>query len=224
LLVKTGVGRYLRPSKSKGSGFVRLTLSGFGLLAAVALASNGLGDAAQAQDQAPADQTFGPRAGAQATPDNGPKTESMGTFGAWEVQCATPPAGQDGQAPVKSCGMIQTVQHDKNKNVGLSVIVSKLKKDAETVVLMRVMAPIGVYLPTGIPVEIDGAALPNRLQFTRCMPRLCEGLGEASPESLKKFMKGGAATFYIYDRPGNGYPLKFSLEGFAKALTELDKY
>jgi invasion protein IalB len=203
---------------------VRLTLSGFGLLAGVALAAAGAGGGARAQNQAPADQAFGPRAGAQASADNGPKTESMGTFGAWEIQCATPPPGEDGVAPVKNCGMIQTVQHDKNKNVGLSVIVSKLKKDTESVVLMRVMAPIGVYLPTGIPVEIDGAALPNRLQFTRCMPRLCEGLGEASPESLKKFMKGGNATFYIYDRPGNGYPLKFSLEGFAKALAELDKY
>jgi invasion protein IalB len=204
---------------------VRLTSSGLGIICAAALAVGGLVSLARAQDQAPAGEVpaFGPRAGAKGAPD-APQTESIGKFGGWEVQCATPPKGADGVAPEKSCGMVQTAQSDTNKNVGLSVIVSKIKKGPDGVVLMRIMAPIGVYLPTGVPVEIDGAALPNRLQFTRCMPRACEGLGEASPESLKKFMKGNSAIFYIYDRPGNGYPLKFNLEGFAKALAELDKH
>ena len=52
---------------------------------------------------------------------------------------------------------------------------------------------------------------------------MCEGFGEASPETLTKFKKGTAATFYLYDRPGNGYPLKISLDGFGKALEELSK-
>ncbi len=180
-----------------------------------------------AQDQAPAPQTkqFGPRAGKPAAQgQQGAPAETIGKFGAWEVQCADAPKGQDGATEgQKSCGMIQTVKHETNQNVGISVIISKLKRGDKSAVLMRVMAPIGVYLPTGIPVEIDGAALPNRLTFTRCLPRVCEGFGEASPESLTKFMKGGVATFYLYDRPGNGYPLKVSLQGFAKALGELDK-
>jgi invasion protein IalB len=88
---------------------------------------------------------------------------------------------------------------------------------------MRILAPIGVYLPTGIPVEIDGAALPNRLPYSRCLPRMCEGFGEASPETLAKFKKGTKAVFYLYDRPGNGYPMTISLEGFGAALGELDK-
>jgi invasion protein IalB len=40
---------------------------------------------------------------------------------------------------------------------------------------------------------------------------------------MAKFKKGGSATFYLYDRPGNGYPMKVSLEGFGAALGELDK-
>jgi invasion protein IalB len=180
------------------------------------------------QEQAPAPQAkqFGPRAGKPAVQgkQQSPPAETIAKHGAWEVQCADAPPGQDGAvAGQKSCGMIQTVKSESNQNVGISVIVSKLKRGDKSTVLMRVMAPIGVYLPTGIPVEIDGAALPNRLTFTRCLPRVCEGFGEASPESLTKFMKGGTATFFLYDRPGNGYPLKVSLQGFAKALSELDK-
>jgi invasion protein IalB len=168
-------------------------------------------------------KNFGPRkVGKQAAAANQPPpAETIGKFGAWTVQCADA-QGADGK-PAKACGMLQGAKSEKNPNIQLSVIVSKIKQGAKSQVLMRVLAPIGVYLPTGIPVEIDGAALPNRMQFTRCSPRICEGFGEASPESLKKFMKGGAATFYLYDRPGNGFPLKISLEGFAAGLTALDK-
>jgi invasion protein IalB len=165
---------------------------------------------------------FGPRAGAkgaQGQEGAPPQAQTVATHGAWVVQCTDLPAEQGG----KSCGMIQNTKSDKDERVALSVVVSRLKRDGKSTTFMRLLAPIGVYLPTGIPVEIDGAALPNRMQFTRCLPRMCEGFGEASPETLNKFKKGGAATFYLYDRPGNGYPMKISLEGFGAALAELDK-
>jgi invasion protein IalB len=181
------------------------------------------------QEQAPegATRAFGPRKGAQAQGSaqgsEGPPAQTIATHGGWQVQCTDAPAGQDGQAAGKACGMLQTTKSEKNEKVALSVIVSRIKGPEGSKTLMRVLVPIGVYLPTGIPVEIDGAALPNRLVFTRCSPRLCEALGEPSPESLKKFLKGSDSIFYLYDRPGNGYPLKISLAGFAAALEELDK-
>jgi invasion protein IalB len=85
------------------------------------------------------------------------------------------------------------------------------------------MAPMGVFLPTGVPIEIDGNALPKPMIFSRCLPPICEATGEATADSLNKFKKGNNATFYLYDRPGNGFPLKVSLEGFGAALTALDK-
>lgn len=201
-----------------------------GLGAALLLFSFGI-EPGSAQDQAPEAPPalkLGPRAGkpVQGQPQGqqqAPPAQVIAKHGDWEVQCADAPKGADGAEGQKSCGMIQTAKDEKNPNIGISVIVSKLKRGDQPAVLMRVMAPIGVYLPTGIPVEIDGAALPNRLTFTRCLPRVCEGFGEASPESLAKFMKGGEAVFYLYDRPGNGFPLRISLKGFAKALAELDK-
>lgn len=199
-----------------------LAMSGLLALAPAALAQD-------AQPEAPAGAKLGPRAGGaqqQGQPANIPPTETIATHGAWSVQCTEIPAGADENAPQggKSCGMIQNTKAEKNEKIQLSLIVNKVKRGDKSAVFMRIIAPIGVYLPTGIPVEIDGAALPNRMQFTRCLPRICEGFGEASPESLAKFKKGGAATFYIYDRPGSGYPMKISLEGFGAALEELDKF
>lgn len=163
---------------------------------------------------------FGPRKGAQPQATDAPPTETIGTFGKWAVQCTELPAEQGG----KSCGMIQNTKSDKDERVAISIIVSRVKQGDKAAIFMRTLAPIGVYLPNGIPVEIDGNALPNRLPFMRCLPRMCESVAEASPETLAKFKKGTKATFYLYDRPGNGYPMNISLEGFGAALTELGKH
>jgi invasion protein IalB len=173
-------------------------------------------------------QNFGPRAKGQGQTAGKrpplPKVENVAKHGAWQVQCTEAPANaDDGSAAGRACGMVQQSRSEKNEKVALSVIVNSVKRGDKAAVFMRIMAPIGVYLPTGIPIEIDGTALPARMVFTRCIPPICEALGEASPESLSKFKKGTSATFYLYDRPGNGYPLKVSLEGFAAGLAELDK-
>jgi invasion protein IalB len=152
-----------------------------------------------------------------------PPVESVAKFGEWDVQCSDVPAQGD-QPAAKSCGMVQVGKSDKNENIGISLIINKLKQGGKTQTLMRALVPIGVYLPTGIAMEIDGAALEGRMNFTRCNPRACEGFGEASPATLKKFLKGKIATFYIYDRPGNGYPIRIPLAGFADGLAELGKH
>lgn len=153
-----------------------------------------------------------------------PKVENVATHGAWAIQCAEAMASADQDASVgKACGMTQQGKSEKSERVALSVIVNKVKRGDKSAVFMRIMAPVGVYLPTGIPVEIDGTALPARMVFTRCVPPICEAMGEMSAETLAKFKKGGDSTFYLYDRPGNGYPIKISLDGFGAALAALDK-
>ncbi|MCA0433362.1 MAG: invasion associated locus B family protein [Proteobacteria bacterium] len=171
-------------------------------------------------------QTFGPRANkgqpAQQGGGQRPQAETVATHGAWAIQC-TEGKGPDGK-PAKSCGMVQQSHSEKNEKVAVSVIVRKISQGDKSAVFMQVMAPMGVFLPTGIPIEIDGAALPKPMIFNRCVPPICEAAGEASAESLDKFRKGSQATFYIYDRPGNGFPLKISLEGFAAGLKALDGF
>ena len=195
------------------------TLSGFLVSSAIAedatptpLPPKGLGPRKDAQQ---------PAAGA---PQAGPPVETVGTYGLWQVQCTQLPPPAAGQpSPGKSCGMTQEVKSEKNPSIGMSLIINRVKQDGKKQTMMRALVPIGVYLPTGVAMEIDGAALEGRMSFTRCNPRACEGFGEASDTTMKKFMKGQLATFYIYDRPGNGYPLKVELEGFAQGIAQLDK-
>jgi invasion protein IalB len=123
----------------------------------------------------------------------------------------------------RMCGMVQTVRSEKHPQIGLTIYFSRSKQGDKTQTQMRVMAPIGVFLPTGVGLEIDGVALKSRVQFSNCLPQLCLARAEATPETLEKLMKGSVANFFIWEAPGAGIPLKVSLKGFGKALEALDQ-
>lgn len=175
---------------------------------------------AQEQQPSPPGKAFGPRVKpGQAAPAGQPAaappaSQTVATHGAWQIQCA---ADKDGK---KGCGMVQVTRSEKNPKVGLSLVIVRTKQGEKDVVMMRVMAPIGVYLPTGVALEVDGAAV-GRVPFTRCRPQICEALAEASPETLAKMKKGTAANFIVYEAPGLGVPMKISLEGFSAGLDSL---
>ena len=180
---------------------------------------------AQDQQPAPEQKAFGPRvkSGQPAQQAPAPTAETVATHGAWQVQCGTAPAAEAGgdQTPKKSCGMVQITHSEKNDKIGLSLVIVKTKQGDKEVIMMRVMAPIGVYLPTGVALEIDGAAV-GRVPFTRCRPQICEALAEASSTTLEKMKKGTTANFIVYEAPGLGVPMKISLEGFSAALDSLN--
>lgn len=197
-----------------------LALSSLGLALGIALA----GPAAAQTDQQP---QFGPRAnkaGQQQAPEGQPpasKVDVVATHGQWKIQCESATTQQQGQAPARQCGMIQTTTNEKNPKAGLTLVLVKTKAGDKSTYNMRVIAPIGVFLPTGVALEIDGNAI-GRVPFTRCMPQVCMAFAEAQPATLDKMKKGSEANFIIYEAPGLGLPMKISLDGFSAALGELD--
>ena len=179
---------------------------------------------------------FGPRvkpagqapAAGQAPPagqPQAPAVEVIATHGSWKIQCENSQKGSatEGQTEgTKQCGMVQGAQSEKNPKATLTLVIVKSKQGDKVTTMMRVIAPIGVFLPTGVALEIDGTAV-GRVPFTRCMPQICMAFAEASPETLAKMKKGNEANFIIYEAPGLGLPMKLSLDGFSNALAELDK-
>ena len=171
-------------------------------------------------------QQFGPRAkkngqqqGQQQPPQ--PKIDLVAENGQWKVQCEEVPA-TSGQPAGRQCGMIQVTKSEKNPKASLTLVIVSTKQNGKQLYNMRVIAPIGVFLPTGVALEIDGNAV-GRVPFTRCMPQICMAFAEASPDTLSKLKKGKLANFIIYEAPGIGLPMKLSLEGFSASLAALDK-
>ena len=68
--------------------------------------------------------------------------------GDWQIRCDTPPGAQGEQ-----CALIQSVVAEDRSNAGLTVIV--LKTADQKSKLMRVVAPLGVLLPSGLGLKLD---------------------------------------------------------------------
>ena len=83
----------------------------------------------------------------------------------WQIRCDTPPG-----AKAEQCALIQSVTAEDRANVGLTVIVLKTADQKSR--LMRVVAPLGVLLPSGLGLKIDQADI-GRAGFVRCLPNGC---------------------------------------------------
>ena len=131
----------------------------------------------------------------------------------WQVRCNNPPGSHGEQ-----CALIQSVTAEDKANVGLTVIVLKTA-DAKSR-LMRVVAPLGVLLPSGLGLKIDNADI-GRAGFVRCLPNGCIAEVVMDEDLLKKLRGGKTATFIIFQTPEEGIGFPMSLAGFGEGYDKL---
>jgi invasion protein IalB len=131
----------------------------------------------------------------------------------WQIRCDTPPGSQTEQ-----CGLIQSVTAEDRPNVGITVIVLKIA-DKKTR-LMRVVAPLGVLLPSGLGLKIDQADI-GRAGFVRCDPRGCVAEVIMDDNLVNKLKTGQTATFIIFNTPEEGIGFPMSLKGFGEGYDKL---
>jgi invasion protein IalB len=131
----------------------------------------------------------------------------------WQIRCDTPPGAQSEQ-----CALIQSVTAEDRANVGLTVIVLKTA-DAKSR-LMRVVAPMGVLLPSGLGLKIDNADV-GRAGFVRCLPNGCVAEVVMDENLIKQLRTGTTATFIIFQTPEEGIGFPMSLKGFGEGFDKL---
>jgi invasion protein IalB len=131
----------------------------------------------------------------------------------WQVRCDTPPGAQGEQ-----CALMQSVTAEDRANVGITVIVLKTA-DAKSR-LMRVVAPMGVLLPSGLGLKIDQADV-GRAGFVRCLPNGCVAEVVMDETLIKQMRTGQTATFIIFQTPEEGIGFPMSLKGFGEGFDKL---
>ncbi len=131
----------------------------------------------------------------------------------WQVRCDTPPGAQGEQ-----CALIQSVTAEDRPNVGLTVIVLKTADQKSR--LMRVLAPLGVLLPSGLGLKIDKADV-GRAGFVRCLPNGCVAEVVMDDNLVKQLRSGQQATFIIFQTPEEGIGIPLGLKGFGEGYDKL---
>jgi invasion protein IalB len=133
--------------------------------------------------------------------------------GDWQIRCDTPPGAQTDQ-----CALIQSVTAEDRPNVGLSVIV--LKTADQKTRRLRVLAPLGVLLPSGLGLKIDQTDI-GRAGFVRCLPNGCVAEVVMDDNLVKQLRTGQSATFIIFQTPEEGIGIPLGLKGFGEGYDKL---
>jgi invasion protein IalB len=133
--------------------------------------------------------------------------------GEWQIRCDTPPG-----AKAEQCALIQSVTAEDRPNVGLTVIV--LKTADQKGRLMRVLAPLGVLLPSGLGLKIDNNDV-GRAGFVRCLPNGCVAEVMMDENLLTTLRGGQSATFIIFQTPEEGIGIPMGLKGFGEGFDKL---
>jgi invasion protein IalB len=133
--------------------------------------------------------------------------------GDWQIRCDTPPGSQSDQ-----CALIQSVTAEDRPNVGLSVIV--LRTADQKTRLLRVLAPLGVLLPSGLGLKIDQTDI-GRAGFVRCLPNGCVAEVVMDDNLIRQLRTGQSATFIIFQTPDEGIGIPMSLKGFGEGYDKL---
>lgn len=147
--------------------------------------------------------------GTPATAQN----EDDSRHGAWSIICDVPPGASSEQ-----CALMQNVVAEDRPEVGLSVVVLKTADNKARI--LRVLAPLGVILPNGLGLNIDGKDL-GRASFVRCVADGCYAEVILKDDLLDTMKTGSNATFIIFASPEEGIGIPVDLEGFGPGYDKL---
>jgi invasion protein IalB len=137
------------------------------------------------------------------------------THGSWSIICDTP-----GGASGEQCALMQNVVAEDRPEVGLSVVV--LRTADNQAEILRVLAPLGVLLPNGLGLNVDGKDI-GRAYFVRCFQDGCYAEVILEQPLLDTLKTGEAATFIVFQTPEEGIGIPVALDGFAAGFDALPK-
>lgn len=140
--------------------------------------------------------------------------EVKGQYGDWQYVCKPAPAGAKNEV----CALVQSVTAEDRKNVGLTIYFQKFSNGAR---VLRVFAPVGVLLPPGIGLKVDGVDI-GHAPFLRCHTFACYAQVTVEEKLIDQLKTGKTAIFIIFQTEEAGIGIPISLAGFGEGLAALN--
>ena len=134
--------------------------------------------------------------------------------GAWSMVCDQPPGSS-----VEQCALMQNVIADDRPEIGLSIAV--LKTADREARLLRVLTPLGVFLPEGMNLFVDNVDI-GKAYFSRCYLDGCYVEVDIDDDLMRILRAGTQAVFtlnFSVDQNSIGIPV--DLSGFAEGYDAL---
>ncbi len=123
-------------------------------------------------------------------------------YGDWQLRCETPPGASHEQ-----CALLQSVAAEDKPNINLVVIILKTADGKNR--LLRVIAPLGILLPSGLGLKVDDTDI-GRAGFVRCLPSGCVAEVVMEEKLIDQLKNGQSAT--CHHLPDAGRRRRYSFD------------
>jgi invasion protein IalB len=134
-------------------------------------------------------------------------------YGDWALRCETPPG-----AAREQCALVQSVAAEDKPSINLVAVILKTADGKNR--LLRVIAPLGVLLPSGLGLKVDDVDI-GRAGFVRCLPSGCVAEVVMEEKLIGQLKNGKNATFIIFQTPEEGVGIPLALSGFKEGFDAL---
>lgn len=132
-------------------------------------------------------------------------------FSDWTVKCRD---HDSGTGPM--CVLTQILKRKNGEETQrmMSTVVGRFGPNAEPGMLISV--PLGVFLPAGSVIEVEGRTDSKRLDFQFCSRAGCRVILKLDRQWLDLFRAGTRASVTVNDRRRRPVKMPLSLNGFTK--------
>jgi len=139
-------------------------------------------------------------------------TQPDEVFDDWAKVC-----GDNPETNQKECFIFQNVTTQEGQRI---LHLTVLKFPGAPGPIMVVTVPLGVYLPPGLNMTIDGGnARPIEVQI--CTGNGCQAQVEMNDAVMQSFRAGIQGSMKMFDPEGREVNVPFSLKGFTAAYNSL---
>lgn len=133
------------------------------------------------------------------------------THGDWQVLCVL------NENLLEECFIGQALD---DQTTGQRAMTAMVMKAPDGSVALRITVPLGVLIPAGLDLTIDGTSV-GEVGFVACFPDGCMTQVGMSAEVLSSLKAGNAATVTVHDFDNQPIALPLSLSGFTAAFNDL---
>lgn len=149
---------------------------------------------------------------AQSTGAQAPQAEAP-AGPPWSARCVAAAR----QAPLE-CQMEQRAFVSESGQL-LSLVTVRVPSETKKPV-MSVQAPLSIFLPTGLVIDIDGAS-PEKLDFQMCDLNGCYAGSTISDELLQGMFKGDKMNVTFQNLNKQQFKIPMSLSGFTETYNKI---
>ena len=179
------------------------------MLATASIAQAAEEPRAEAEAAKPAEE-----AAAEGASESTALTRPVEKFDDWFKECemVTDEKGEQ----IEICQISQTLIDKESDQPMMKIAVGYVPDKDQPVAVITL--PLGIFLPPGIELQIDGAGKVGRLPINTCLPSGCQAGVQLDEEFVGRMKKGNQMTVTFGNPQGKGVAAPVSLKGFTAGL------